>query len=444
MAQLPDIDRLDTVLRLSDDGYIMLDAQSRIADMNDEAARMLAVQPGALIGQTISSVNIALGSWRTLLEAVQKGVRTDINLVVASGRRVLVSLRRRPHTDHIALIKLCDLENFDYRRQMSEGDTTPRPSGFLAGNKTRPDFEAQRRLCSTLHKVLSRGERAMQRGARVLITGESGVGKSEIARFLHGGVARGSDAFISINCAMISPHELDRMLFGSNDGEDSAFFRAAGGTLFLDEVAELSLSAQARLVGHLEDNTLDFHRGAGAVQIGPRLITATNRDLQELVQAGKFRADLYYRLAVIRLAVPPLRDMPELIEHLIQRFLLTINRRRKEPVAFPDRLLRILEDYSFPGNIRELLNIVQRGAIFTEDADDMAELTTELLTLDPVPPDRDVPNTGTFDLKTEVRRFERALIDRAIQAHGSKRKAAKALGVDIGTISRKTTDDTPA
>ncbi len=208
-----------------------------------------------------------------------------------------------------------------------------------------------------------------------------------------------------------------------------------GGTLFLDDVADL-LPVQARLLGFLED-------GAASRGIGPRrgpplrLIAATNADLQALVREGRFRSDLYYRLAVIALAVPPLRQMPDLIGHLTDRFLQTINQRRLTPVILPRRLRDLLDDYAFPGNIRELLNIVQRAAMaFMEDATDMEELFAELLT--PVSDTPDLAGVASLDLRTEVRRFERALIDKAIRIYGSKRKAAKVLGVDIGTIVRKT------
>ena len=141
--------------------------------------------------------------------------------------------------------------------------------------------------------------------------------------------------------------------------------------------------------------------------------------------------------------MPPLRDLTPLIGHLIDRFSQTINQRRQTPMIIPQRVREILCDYSFPGNIRELLNIVQRIAIFLDDAADLEEILTDLLIPIDVPEtDRGSEDitTATLDLRSEVKRFERALIDKAIRIHGSKRKAAKALGVDIGTVVRKTAD----
>jgi transcriptional regulator with PAS, ATPase and Fis domain len=188
-------------------------------------------------------------------------------------------------------------------------------------------------------------------------------------------------------------------------------------------------------------------RAAGGLQrvANVRVIAATNRDLRQLVGDGRFRADLYYRLAVIPLRVPPLREMPTLIDHLINRFLQTINQRRQAPVLVSRRMRDTLADYSYPGNIRELLNIVQKLTIFTEETEDLVELLEDLLSpidiqgIDGAPPSIG-PASATYDLKMEVRRYERALIDKSIRIHGSKRKAASALGVDIGTIVRKTAE----
>ena len=433
-------DRLTKVLKLSDDGYILLGEGQVIVEMNDEAGRMFGVACSELVGKPLEDAAVKSKAWDRLCSACREGSRNDLYLSLANGRRVLASLRRKPHAQTIELIKLCDLEIFDYRRQIALGQESETGSGHMSNNRTRPDFEVQRTLAPELHKVLSRGERAIQQGARILITGASGVGKSEIARYLHSGVARASDPFVSVNCAIASPADLASVLFGDEANKDGAIFRAAGGTLFLDEVAEIPPSVQARLVGYFEDSILTAPNKHASIATGPRVITATNRDLQQLVREGKFRPDLYYRIAVVGLAIPALREMPALIAHLTDRFLLTLNQRRKTPVVLPERFREVLDDYSFPGNIRELLNIVQRAAIFMEDAADMEELVCELLTSGQILPEADLPEPTTLDLKTEVRRFERALIDKAIRMHGSKRKAAAALGVDIGTVSRKTTD----
>lgn len=333
---------------------------------------------------------------------------------------------------------------------LADWQASPLRTRFLAENRTRPDFVTQRRLAPDLNRLLVRGERAMLQGARILITGESGVGKSEIAKFLHSTVADADAPFVVVNCASSSDALFAKALFGDTGPQaggiqQGLIEQSEGGTLFLDEVAEVPLSAQALLLRFLEDGLVT--RAAGGLQrvANVRVIAATNRDLRQLVGDGRFRADLYYRLAVIPLRVPPLREMPTLIDHLINRFLQTINQRRQAPVLVSRRMRDTLADYSYPGNIRELLNIVQKLTIFTEETEDLVELLEDLLSpidiqgIDGAPPSIG-PASATYDLKTEIRRYERALIDKSIRIHGSKRKAASALGVDIGTIVRKTAE----
>ena len=417
-------------LALSDDGHIVLGPDAAVTAMTDEAARLLDIDPA--LPRVFDDIATDLLGWADVQRAVAEGQRTDIHLRGPSGRRLLASLRRAPGTGHVGLIELRDLDQFDYRRDRALGVLAEQPLRTTVDNRTRPDFATQRRLSPALNRLLSRGERAIRQGARILITGESGVGKSEIARFLHGVVADARDPFVIVNCATDQASKLDAALFA----EGGLIDQATGATLFLDEVAEIPLSVQARLLGFLEDGVA---RSTGPRRGPPlQLIAATNADLQALVREGCFRADLYYRIAVIGLAVPPLRQMPDLIGHLTDRFLQTINQRRVTPVILPRRLRDLLDDYAFPGNIRELLNIVQRAAIFMEDATDMEELFAELLA--PVSDTPDLSGVASLDLRSEVRRFERALIDKAIRLQGSKRKAAKLLGVDIGTIVRKTAE----
>lgn len=430
--------QLPAALGHSDDGYILLDENAVIIAASDEAGRMLSVDATSMISQPLSQlVEQGSAKLQSILTGVEIGGRSDISISILGGRKLLVSLRKDANASHISLIQLCDLDGLNYRRTRATGERNLVANGFLTTNHTRPDFEAQRRLSPELHRMLSRGERAIQQGARILITGETGVGKTEVARFLHTSVSDATDPFVVVNCATSSAEDLNAQMFGSNIDQSGLVEQALGGTLFLDEVAELPASVQTRLVGYLEDSSRGIKGYEASALPNLRVISTTNANLQEKVIVGKFRADLFYRLSVIKIDVPPLRLMPALIDHLTNRFQVTINQRRANPAIIPERLREILNDYSFPGNIRELLNIVQKATIFMEDAEDMEELIGELIETKTF--DQGDLSPATLDLKTEVRRFERDLIDRAIRVHGSKRKAANALGVDIGTISRKTT-----
>lgn len=433
-------------ISLFSDGLICLEPDGTICSANSEALSMLGVE--TLETMAIAASPIQAEGWGQLVEAVKAGVVAELPLRTKGGRSVLARLRRGAGLEHVSLIILVDVESFKFAQDRAFGNATRDNVLFIGAHRTRPDFATQRRLSPELHRVLSRGEVAIRHGARILIGGESGVGKSEIARFLHLSVADARDPFIVVNCAAASPDKpLDVALFGHDrpDGTRKAGLvdQAEGGTLFLDEVAEIPLSVQSRLLWFLEDGRNPGAGGSVRRSANVRIIAATNRDLPQMVRDGKFRADLYFRLAVVTLHVPPLRDMPPVVSHLIDRFQQTMNQRRVSPIEIPERVRGVLTDYSFPGNIRELLNIIQRIAVFIEMEEDIDELISDLVAAAKVQPaddEDDLPDVATLDLRSEVQRFERALIDKAIRVHGSKRKAAKALGVNIGTIVRKTTE----
>jgi transcriptional regulator with PAS, ATPase and Fis domain len=440
-------------LEMFDDGLLLLSDQGLVQKISSEASRQLGVKAQAATDRPLGELLVKLHGWDDLLRAVATGQKTDCLLSRPDGRQILATTRAvsELHQDAgVRLIVLRDLHGLDYRRDRAAGKINSQSALLVAEHRTRPDFAEQRRLSQDLHRVLSRGERAIVQGARILIMGESGVGKSEIARFLHSTVADADAPFVIANCAAASDQQFARMMFGDDRNGDNPrdpglIEQSEGGTLFMDEVGEIPLAAQGLLLRFLEDNSVSTQGSNQSRAMKVRVVAATNRDLRQLVREGRFRSDLYYRLAVVPLRVPPLRDMPALIDHLTTRFVNTINQRRHTPLLVPRRLREILADYSFPGNIRELLNIVQKLAIFLEDAEDLAEMMEDLL----VPIDihgaegsmaNERPVTSAFDLRSEVRRYERSLIDQAIRVHGSKRKAASALGVDIGTIVRKTAE----
>ena len=435
-------------LDLFDEGLLQLDPEGRVVAANAAACSLLGLDRDNLTERRVGTLLPDNSGWAGFVTGADGADRTDLALRLRGGRSLLATRRSRSGVGVPELVLLRDLDALRHRHDRAAGIDRRATVRFLSGNRTRPDFAAQRRLSPDLNRVLSRGERAIREGMRVLVTGESGVGKSEVARFLHGAVADARDPFIVVNCASSSEVRFEAELFGREAGSEGEarpglLEQAEGGTLFLDEVAEIPLGAQAKLLGFLEDGLAIRPGGAQGRLANIRVIAATNRDLRQMVREGRFRADLYFRLAVIVLAVPPLRDMPALIGHLADRFLQTLNQRRTTPMILPQRYRDLLEDYSFPGNIRELLNIVQRTVVFVDDAESIEAIFADLLA------PMDIPGVGgdampagaIFDLRAEVRRYEAALIDKAIRVHGSKRKAAKALGVNIGTIVRKTAAD---
>lgn len=225
-----------------------------------------------------------------------------------------------------------------------------------------------------LARVLQDARLAGATDVPVLITGETGAGKEKVAHAVHGFSRRAGAAFIAVNCGAVPPSLIDSELFGHVRGAFTGavqdhkgyFERADGGTIFLDEIGELPLEAQSRLLRVLQDRKLERLGGGSAIPVNFRLIAATNRDLRHMVAEGSFREDLYYRLRVVQLAVPSLRERPEDIPLLASHFLQEAARRFGiVPPAFAPGEMRRLAAYAWPGNVRELRNVVEEALVLS-------------------------------------------------------------------------------
>ncbi len=277
--------------------------------------------------------------------------------------------------------------------------------------------------------------------ATVLITGESGTGKEMIAGAIHYNSLRRDGPFVKINCAAITETLLESELFGHEKGsftgadrrKEGKFRQAEGGSIFLDEVSEMSLGMQVKLLRVLQERELTRVGGDEAIRVNVRVVAATNRNLLQDIAAGRFREDLYYRLNVVTLHLPPLRERREDIPLLAQFFLTRfaeINRkaiRGFTPQAM-DRLLR----YDWPGNVRELMNAVERGVVLSR-SEYLDETDLPLLTADEGSAGR-MPAPGEASLGE----MERATILKTLEAaEGNKSEAARRLGITRRTLHQK-------
>ncbi|MCL6520740.1 MAG: sigma-54 dependent transcriptional regulator [Armatimonadetes bacterium] len=229
-------------------------------------------------------------------------------------------------------------------------------------------------------------ERVANSNATVLIRGESGTGKELIARAIHYNSPRSSKPFIAVSCAALPETLLESELFGHEKGaftgaigqKAGRFELAHQGTLFLDEVPEISPSVQVKLLRALQEREFERVGGTKTIKVDVRVIAATNRNLEELVEHGQFRADLYYRLQVIQIFLPPLRerreDIPELVEFFINKYNKANN---KEVKGVSSQVMDLFMKYNWPGNVRELENAIERGVVLTEPGADL--ITPDLL-----------------------------------------------------------------
>ena len=239
-----------------------------------------------------------------------------------------------------------------------------------------------------MHAIFGVIEKVADTPSTVLITGESGTGKELVAKALHEHSSRASGPFIKINCAAIPKTLMESELFGYEKGaftgattaKPGRFELADGGTLFLDEIGEIPVEMQVKLLRAIQESEFERVGGIKTIKVDVRLITATNRDLERETREGNFREDLYYRLNVVPLNIPPLRsrsdDVPLLVEHIITKF----NERLKKNVrGISDEAMRLLQGHGWPGNIRELENVLERTILFaTGDRIDEADLPAEL------------------------------------------------------------------
>jgi two-component system response regulator PilR (NtrC family) len=273
----------------------------------------------------------------------------------------------------------------------------------------------------------------------VLITGESGTGKEMVARALHFQSPRAEEAFVVLNCGAVPENLIESELFGHVKGAftgatsaKEGLFRAAHrGTLFLDEVGELPPQLQVKLLRVLQDQRVRPVGGSAEVEVDVRVVAATNRDVESEVEAGTFREDLFYRLNVIRIEVPPLRERPEDIPVLANYFLQKHAALQERRLEFSPEAMRWLAQQSFAGNVRELENMVERGVTLspgnTINREDLGDThpSKKALNLSQIPP-------GKFDLDEYLGQVERELLFRALdQAGGVRTKAADLLGMSF-------------
>ncbi len=320
----------------------------------------------------------------------------------------------------------------ELRRLQEEGGRPTRPIGLIGESK------AMERVFE-LVETLAGGD------ATVLVTGESGTGKELVARAIHRQSARGNGPFVAINCAAMPATLLESELFGHVKGaftdakntRQGLFVQADGGTLFLDEIGEMPPEMQAKLLRVLQERTVRPVGGDREIPFDTRIIAATNRDLDEEVERGQFREDLYYRINVVRVPVPPLRSRGRDILLLAQHFLVEhANRSHKEVHGISEPAARKLLSYDWPGNVRELENCMERAVTLARleeiTVDDLSESVRDHQSSKIIISGDDPDEMPTLE------EMERRYIRRVLEAtRGNKSHAARVLGMDRRTLYRK-------
>lgn len=456
--------RLRALCDLLPDGLIVVKCTGEIVYMNIAAESMNEVSRRSLTGQHLSTlVAQSQIGYESLMDDFTGGIRTS---------RVVSGADDRSYTLITRGIESADGKNNYFLMFLRNGGaqtlTAARPSArmekdVLFGGRRNPIAEEPEQLfitCPVTSMLIKQGQRTVALGSRLLLLGESGVGKSQLAKYLHDTAGQENRPFVHINCGSIPDTLFESEMFGyergsftgaSTRGKKGLIEAADGGTLFLDEVGEIPLQSQAKILQVLEEGMVQRVGATSPKRLRMQVIAATNCDLRAAVMAGSFRRDLYYRLNVITLMIPPLRERRHLLPLLIDHFLHEVNMRRSEPLRIDDACRQRLMSYPFPGNIRELQNIIEYLSVVCEETATINALPKHQMDFgDPVAGfdpctfrahglEEDAASrfAAGFDLRLAVRDYEKELIQSAIHQAGSKRGAAKLLNVDIATIVRK-------
>lgn len=298
---------------------------------------------------------------------------------------------------------------------------------------------------SKMEKLMNYIRKVAKSSSTVLLTGESGVGKEVFARTIYEWGARRSQPFVKVNCGAIPETLLESELFGyekgaftgaSTSGKPGYFRMAHKGVLFLDEIAELPLGLQVKLLRVLQEREMIPLGGSEVVEVDVQIIAATNKNLERMVEEGLFREDLYYRLTVIPIVIPPLRERPEDIPLISLHFLHTFNEKYERSTQLSQDALDVLEAYSWPGNVRELQNIIERLVVTADEELIEAHHISPMLKKEKKRKFKE-RLTKIMPLKEATRAMEEQLISMAMDEYKTTSLAAKMLGVSQSTISRK-------
>lgn len=441
-----------TILILDDEARLV----SELAEYLDNAgfATLGADRPSAAFGLIaanaidVAIVDIKLPEYDGL-EFLRRlrTTRPEIETIVMSG-----------HGDMDSVIEAFRLGAFDYLKKpfasLDLQASIARTQKYIAAQRSSHQYAE---LCATLNRELAdKGElvgsskamdelRAMialaatHSGSPVLISGESGTGKELVARRIHAESPRASARFLAVNCAAIPRDMFESEFFGHEKGaftdariaRDGLFRAASGGSLFLDEVGELPLDAQSKLLRVLEEGKVRPVGSDAERDVDVRIICATNRDLSAAVASGAFRRDLYYRLAVLEIAIPPLRERAEDIGLLAEHFLAGFDRHAgDEPLVLAPAFRTRLQSYAFPGNVRELRNIMERAYIMGRNPVDIE--------LEPEPSRHQNPALTAEDASLDLEALERRAIVQALQQSGGVlSRAAELLGITRQALDRR-------
>ncbi|TYP56153.1 sigma-54 interaction domain-containing protein [Thermosediminibacter litoriperuensis] len=432
------ISAIEVILKHVHEGIVIADSEGRVVYVNDANQRITGLDNSRIFGCYVKDVVPESSIPEVIKTGMEKlGVKTRVNdkfvisniVPIYDGGEIIGAIS--------VFLDVTELENLNMKLKRAEeriNHLSKQLSTFLGEG----DLIVGRN--PLMQKAVNLAQKAASFSSNVLITGESGTGKEILARFIHNNGPRKNKPFIAVNCGAIPETLLESELFGYEPGaftgaglrgKPGLFEQADGGTIFLDEIGDMPLSLQVKLLRVLQDREVRRLGSSRKIKLDVRVIAATNKNLEEMVKNRSFREDLYYRLNVIKISLPPLRDRKEDIPVYVRHLVEKLSRRMGKncPKVTPSAM-KLLMRYDYPGNIRELENILEKSLIMDED--DILD-HRDLPELIPHPESRRIYPESEKHWPT-LSEVEKNLINRALSSFPSKVEAARALGISRATL----------
>ncbi len=440
-----------------EEGIYITDEKGKTLYVNDAFVNLSGLDRDDLIGKTVYNLrdnNTLPNSCCARVIKTKKSISTINNYY--SGQKCLVS--GSPIIDENGKLKRTIAVVRDVTElEMLMKSIAKKDNLSMAYSKkmkemgTRPDErEAIITKNSKIKSLYEKADKLAQVDSSVLILGETGVGKDFLTTYIHSqSIRKDKGKLIKINCGAIPEHLIESELFGYEEGaftgaqkggKKGLFEEAGEGTIFLDEIGDMPYTLQVKLLNALNDKKFYKIGGNNSIEFKARIIAATNTDLKELVKEKKFRADLYYRLNVVTLFIPPLRERREDILPLVTNFLEYYNNKHKRNCYFSPECLESFLMYKWPGNIRELKNIIERLILISEDAMIDDSLFREQINQEPIQSEINElfhKSKSKLPLKEQMEIHEKGIIEQTLKETETLKEAADRLNVDISTIVRK-------